>query len=149
MILMMIGGSPGSTAGGMKTTTIAVLVLTSISAFKMRKDTSIFRRRIEESVVKNAATILSMYLFLSLATALIMNMTESFSMHQCLFETISAIGTVGLTLGITPQLGMVSRILLMILMFVGRVGGLTVIYAAFSKQEVGDARYPVETMMVG
>ena len=149
MILMMIGGSPGSTAGGMKTTTIAVLVLTSISAFKMRKDTSIFRRRIEESVVKNAATILSMYIFLSLATALIMNMTESFSMHQCLFETISAIGTVGLTLGITPQLGMVSRILLMILMFVGRVGGLTVIYAAFSKQEVGDARYPVETMMLG
>lgn len=149
MILMIIGGSPGSTAGGMKTTTLAILVANAIAVFKEKKNAKYFGRRIEDSVVKSASTIFFMYISFSLVAALIINMAENIPIHQCLFETMSAIGTVGLTLGITPGLGAIARIVLIVLMFIGRVGGLTVIYAAFSKKDSETSKFPVENIMVG
>ena len=149
MILMLIGGSPGSTAGGMKTTTIAILFANAIAVFRMRRNANYFGRRIEDSVVKNAATILFMYLFLSISGALVMGIVESIPLESCMFETMSAIATVGLTVGITQQIGIVSQIILILLMFFGRVGGLTIIYAAFSPKDTYASKYPVENIMVG
>ncbi len=149
IILMIIGGSPGSTAGGMKTTTFAVLMSTSISVFRRRSHTHFFGRRIEEETVREAATILTMYLLLFIAGGFVISRVEGLPLLNCLFETGSAIGTVGLTLGITPELGYISRIILIGLMYFGRVGGLTIIFAALSGNGEMAGRYPKEVMIVG
>lgn len=149
IVLMLIGGSPGSTAGGMKTTTIAVLFATAISTFCRKEHTHFFGRRINDDVVKNAATILLMYLVLFFFGGLIISMVERLPMLTCLFETASAIGTVGLSLGITPGLGTLSRLILILLMFFGRVGGLTLIFAALSGTRKRVAKLPQEKITVG
>lgn len=149
IILMLIGGSPGSTAGGMKTTTAAVLVFSAISVFRRKNDAECFGRRIPDAVIKNAAAILLMYMVLFISGGLIISGIEALPLSVCLFETASAIGTVGLTLGITPVLGGVSRIILILLMFLGRVGGLTLIFAAVSGSPQGISRKPQETITVG
>lgn len=149
IVLMLIGGSPGSTAGGMKTTTIAVLSATAVSTFFRKEDTDFFGRRIDDGVVKNAATILLMYLALFFSGGLVISVAEGLPMRDCLFETASAVGTVGLSLGITPQLGTVSRLILILLMFFGRVGGLTLIFAALSGTKKQAAKFPQEKITVG
>lgn len=149
IILMLIGGSPGSTAGGMKTTTIAVLCSSALSVFRKKEHTHFFNRRIPDDTIRNAATILLMYLILFLGGGMIICRIESIPLMAALFETSSAIGTVGLSLGITPELGMMSRVILTILMFLGRVGGLTLIFAALSEKYTHDSKYPQEKIMVG
>ena len=149
IILMLIGGSPGSTAGGMKTTTFAVLMGNMVATFKRNKNIHFFERRIDNDTVKNAATIAMMYITLFVTGAFIINVTDGISLGKCLFETASAVGTVGLTLGITPQLGILSRIVLIILMFMGRVGGLTLIYAAFSGNGNSYSKFPEEKINIG
>ena len=114
--LMLIGGSPGSTAGGLKTTTIAVLFTTAISTFRRRENANIFGRRIDDDVVKNATTISLMYITLCCTGGLIISVSEGLPMITCLFETASAVGTVGLSLGITPELNLLSRVVLILLM---------------------------------
>ena len=146
---MLIGGSPGSTAGGMKTTTIAILFLNAIAVFRKRSNANCFGRRIEDSVVKNAATILFMYITLAMVSAIVIGIVEDLPLATTMFETMSAIGTVGLSLGATPGLGIISQIILIVLMFFGRVGGLTLIYAAFSHQDTFASKYPVGNIMVG
>ena len=147
--LMLIGGSPGSTAGGMKTTTIAVLFASAISTFFRKEYAHFFGRRIDDSVTKNAATILLMYLSLFFFGGLAISIIEGAPMLDCLFETASAVGTVGLTLGLTSHLGLVSRGILIVLMFFGRVGGLTLIFAALSGTAKNVSKYPQEKITVG
>lgn len=150
ILLMLVGGSPGSTAGGMKTTTFAVLLSTVISVFFHREHTHFFGRRMDEDTVRNAVTILMMYLVLFLGGGLIISRVERIGLLECLFETSSAVATVGLSLGLTPQLGMLSRIILIFLMYIGRVGGLTLVFAALSGNRRGNtARLPQEKMTVG
>ncbi|MCR4751227.1 MAG: Trk family potassium uptake protein [Eubacterium sp.] len=149
IILMLIGGSPGSTAGGIKTTTLAVLCKNSLAVIRQRKSTQLFGRRITDDTIKVAATLLMLYLFLTFTGAFIISMTESLPVESCLFETASAIGTVGLSLGITPLLGPVSRFILLVLMFFGRVGGLTLLYAAISSKDAEVSRRPIEKITVG
>ena len=149
IVLMLIGGSPGSTAGGMKTTTFAVLLATAFSTFRRKEDTQIFKRRVDHSVVRNAATILMMYIILFFGGAVVISVAEGLPFSTCLYETASAIGTVGLTLGITPQLGTLSQCVLMVLMFFGRVGGLTLIYAALSGTGKKLSKLPQERITVG
>lgn len=149
MLLMLIGGSPGSTAGGMKTTTIAVLFANAIAVFRKRQSANCYGRRIDDSTVKNASAILFMYVFFSMLSAIIISITDGIPMQMGMFETFSAIGTVGLTLGITPTLSAVSRFVLILLMFFGRVGGLTIIYAAFSQKDASILKYPMENITVG
>ena len=149
IMLMLIGGSPGSTAGGMKTTTIAVLFAASIATFCRKEHTHFFGRRIGDDVVKNAATILLMYLILFFFGGLIISMVEGLPMLICLFEAASAVGTVGLSMGITPGLGILSRMILILLMFFGRVGGLTLIFAALSGTKKRVAKLPQEKITVG
>lgn len=149
IVLMLIGGSPGSTAGGMKTTTVAVLFAMAFATFRRKEDTHFFGRRIDNSALKNAATILLMYLVLPFFGGLMVSIAEGLPMLTCLFETASAIGTVGLSLGITPELGALSRMILILLMFFGRVGGLTLIFAAISGAKKTAAKLPQEKITVG
>lgn len=149
IILMLIGGSPGSTAGGMKTTTVAVLFSSVLSVFRKEENSHFFARRIPDDTVKNAAAIFLLYIALFLSGGMIISFSENIPLVTALFETSSAIGTVGLTLGITPSLGIASRMILIFLMFMGRVGGLTFVYAAVSEKHSGGAKYPQEKITVG
>ncbi len=149
MALMLVGGSTGSTAGGMKTTTLAVLIANGLSVFTRKEDTQLFGRRIDNSVVRNAATIFMMYITLFFAGAVAISFIEGLSFQKCLFETASAVGTVGLSVGITPGLGIISRLILVVLMFLGRVGGLTIIFSAFSGPARNFSKPPLEKITVG
>lgn len=149
IFLMVVGGSPGSTAGGMKTTTLAVMLSTAISVFRRKEHTQFFGRRIADDTVRNAATILTMYLALFLVGGFVISRVEGLPLLTCLFETASAVGTVGLSLGITPGLGLLSKGILVLLMYLGRVGGLTLIFAALSTKRVISAKVPQEKMTVG
>ena len=149
ILLMLIGGSPGSTAGGMKTTTLAVLLATASAVFRGRESAQCFRRRIAWDAVRYAVTILLLYTVLVLAGGLTISRLEQLPVLTCLFEAASAIGTVGLSLGITAQLGAVSRLILIALMFIGRVGGLTLVFAAFSGSHKASSKLPLEKITVG
>ena len=146
--LMIVGGSPGSTAGGMKTTTLATMLSTSISVFRNREHTHFFGRRISDATVRQAGSILTMYLTLFLAGGCLISWIEGLPLGKCLFETASAVGTVGLSLGLTPSLGGASRMILILLMYFGRVGGLTVVFAALSPKAVS-SELPQEKLTVG
>jgi len=149
VLLMLIGGSSGSTAGGMKTTTFAVLVADMLSVFRRKKDAECFGRRLPHDIVKQAATVLMLYLSLFFLGAIIISTAEGLPIGTALYEAASAVGTVGLTLGTTPTLGIISRIVLILLMFFGRVGGLTVIYATVTSQKNTASKYPEERITVG
>ncbi len=149
IILMMTGGSPGSTAGGMKTTTLAVLFSTAAAVFRRQEQPHFFGRRIDDTAIRNTMTILAMYLTLFLAGGLLISRIEGLPLLTCLFETASAAGTVGLTLGITPELSLPSRCILILLMYFGRVGGLTLIFAASPGSQNKTARLPMEKLTVG
>lgn len=148
IVLMLVGGSPGSTAGGLKTTTFAVLISTAMSVFSHREQTHFFKRRISDETIKNATTIFVMYLILFFVSGCAISRIENLPLLTCLFEAASAIGTVGLTLGITPQLSTISHLILIALMFFGRVGGLTLIFATFHKKNY-TSKYPQEKITVG
>ena len=147
--LMLIGGSPGSTAGGMKTTTAAVLIACAAAVFRRRENGRFFGRRFSDDTVKNAVTVFLMYITLFLLSGMVISRIEGLPMLTCLFETASAIGTVGLTLGITPGLHLVSKLILIGLMFLGRVGGLTLIFATLSANKNTLSRLPLEKITVG
>ena len=149
ILLMLIGGSPGSTAGGMKTTTLAVLLSNAAATFRQRDSAQFFGRRVDGSAVKTAATILTMYLALFFGGGVFISVYEDLPLSSCLYEAASAVGTVGLTLGITPQLHIPSQMVLIALMYLGRVGGLTLIYATVSSKKSGNAKLPQERITIG
>ena len=149
ILLMLIGGSPGSTAGGMKTTTLAVLLSNAAATFRQRDSAQFFGRRVDGSAVKTAATILTMYLALFFSGGVFISVYEDLPLSSCLYEAASAVGTVGLTLGITPQLHIPSQMVLIALMYLGRVGGLTLVYAAVSTKKAGSAKLPQESITIG
>ncbi len=149
ILLMLIGGSPGSTAGGMKTTTFMVLILNAIATFRSQENAGAFGRRLEYQVIKNAATIAMLYFTLFFCGGIAISVYEGIPLLDCLFEAASAVGTVGLTLGITPGLHIFSQVVLIILMYLGRVGGMTLIYAVFSGRNKRNARLPLEKITVG
>ena len=149
ILLMLIGGSPGSTAGGMKTTTVAILMFSAVSVFRRKNDIECFGRRVSEDSIKNAAAILLMYLVLFVGGGLLINALENVPVGICFFETASAIGTVGLSMGLTPTLGAASKVVLAVLMFFGRVGGLTVIFATLTPKNRNLSKKPMEKITVG
>ncbi|HAS37126.1 MAG TPA: Trk family potassium uptake protein, partial [Ruminococcaceae bacterium] len=148
-LLMLIGGSPGSTAGGMKTTTFAVIILCAVSVIKRKEEICVCGRRIDNAIVRNALAIAAIYFSLFFIGGVAISVLESLPLSDCLYETASAIGTVGLTLGITPKLGIASQIILILLMYLGRVGGLTLVYAAISNKNQSGAKLPLEKITVG
>lgn len=148
IFLMLIGGSPGSTAGGMKTTTITVLLANTAAVFQKRDSAQLFGRRLSHETVASASALALQYLLICAGGAAAISLWEELPLMTCLFETASALGTVGLTLGITPGLGTASKAVLMLLMFIGRVGGLTWIYASLKGMRQ-PGRLPVEKITVG
>ena len=152
IILMFIGGSPGSTAGGVKTTTLAVIFLSAIATSRRRNETHIFNRRFDDDAYPQAGAVFSIYLTAIAVSALIICGIESasaFTAHEIIFEAVSAIGTVGLSLGITSSLSAASQVILICLMFLGRVGGFTLILVFTNERKpVSIARVP-DNLIIG
>ena len=151
IVLMLIGGSPGSTAGGMKITTVFVILATSASVFSRTGQPRAFGRGIADAAIRQASALLLVYLGLFLVSGMVISTIEQLPLGSCLFETASAVGTVGLTLGITSSLGRASRIILIFLMFIGRTGGLTIAKAFIRDQMIQNQirRYPQDSITVG
>lgn len=147
--LMMVGGSPGSTAGGIKTTTFAVLSLSVLTTFWHRKSIEVFGRRMEEGITRLASCVFMIYLFLVCFVAMVISRLEGIPLLDTLFESVSAIATVGLTTGITTSLGNVSLVLLAILMIIGRAGSLTMLLAFSSRKNPVVSTLPLEKIQVG
>lgn len=148
-LLMLVGGAPGSTAGGFKVTTLAVFWLAARAVFRRQGDLQSFGRRLPADTLRSAAAILMAYVGLFLLGGLVISCVENVALDAALFETASAIGTVGLTLGLTPELGGISRLILIFLMYFGRVGGLTLIYAVLPDSGAVPAQLPQERITVG
>lgn len=149
VLLMVVGGSPGSTAGGLKTTTLAILCASVISVFKRRKNVEIFGRRLEETATSLALCVFAMYLVMCSAGAVVMSTFDNVPFINALFESASAIATVGLTTGITPQLGIISSVFLMLMMFIGRVGSLTMLLAFSNYKSRPHSQKPLEKIQIG
>ena len=150
VILMVIGGSPGSTAGGLKTVTCGILVLTVISLIRGREDVECFGRRFTKELVIKAFTIVFIGLSLVIGVTMILSYTEvGASFIDLLYEASSALGTVGLTLGLTPNLSAVGKILIMIMMYLGRVGPITVMLALTRKRKKSGYKYPEGKILIG
>ena len=149
IFLMLTGGSPGSTAGGFKTTSLAIVFLTVRAVYAKRDGVNTFGRRIPQDVLRSAVAIIVMYMILFLAGSVVITLIEGLPLSMVLFECASAIGTVGLTLGCTTGLGPVSQIILILLMYFGRVGGLTMIYALVSGHIPAPSQLPQERITIG
>ena len=149
ILLMLVGAAPGSTGGGMKMTTMTVLILTSIAIFRNNSRTEAFGRTIPGEVIRNATTIAFMYICLCVLSGMFISLHENLPLLTTSFETASAIATVGLTLGITPKLSPVSHVVLISLMYIGRVGGLCLIYAVFPNANPNKGRLVEENVIVG
>jgi trk system potassium uptake protein TrkH len=153
MILMYIGGTSGSTAGGLKTTTFSVLIIKIRSLLKGRKRAEIFGRTIKESAVSRAFTLFFLTLFLCFSAIFFLSITETpqFGLDYIAFEVFSAFGTVGLTMGLTPHLSIFGKLVIIVLMFIGRVGIMTVAFSLLTKanQQEAGFKYPDETVMIG
>lgn len=126
MFLMFIGASPASTGGGIKTSSFFLLTLPLKALITKKNDFEVFNRKINPYLITKALSIVMIYLTLSMTVALIINSTDKFPLYHCIFESISAIGTVGLSTGITSSLSASSKFLLIILMFIGRIGPITI-----------------------
>ncbi len=149
IILMFIGASPGSTGGGIKTTTFGVMGVTLWNLVIGKKDMEIFNRQLEKEVIYKAIAITMISSFLIILVTTILTITETGTFLDILFETVSAFGTVGLSTGVTPTLSKIGRILITFTMFAGRVGPLTFAVAFAEKQRKGIYHYPTEDVMVG
>ena len=148
-LLMLVGAAPGSTGGGMKITTMTVLILTSVAIFRNNSRTEAFGRTVPEEAIRNATTIAFMYVCLCVLSGMFISLYENIPLLTTSFETASAIATVGLTLGITPKLSPLSHALLIFLMYIGRVGGLCLIYAVFPNANPNKGRLVEENVIVG
>lgn len=148
-LLMLIGGSPGSTAGGLKTTTFAVLILSTIAAARHDTHPQIFKRRLPDDALSQATAILTIYVVVSLVAVVIVSTLENCDVTTAAFEVISAIGTVGATKGLTPTLCGASKLIIMGLMFGGRVGGLSLMLSLAEKRENIPLDRPSEKILIG
>lgn len=157
MVLMFIGGTSGSTAGGLKTTTFGVLLVQMKSICKGSQYAEFSGRRIPTATVIRALTLFFITLTLCILSTMILSVTEKIpnvdqlGLEYLVFEVVSAFGTVGLTMGITPDLSTIGKLVIIGLMFIGRVGFMTVVFALISKANKQDQhfRYPEETVMIG
>jgi len=152
ILLMFIGGSPGSTAGGIKTVTLAVIIMTVIAALRKRQDVEIFKRSVRIVVVGRAITVTLLFIAVLFGATLALSITENangFTMSQIMFEAGSALGTVGLSTGITPSLTTAGKLIIIVVIFVGRLGPLTLLAALTFNLKPVRYNYPEEAIIVG
>jgi len=149
LMLMLIGGNPGSTAGGIKTTTFAVMIMTVIASVRRNKDVEIFKKRLDNSLARQAYSVITIYIIAIIVATMIICASQSFGLVEVLFETVSAVATVGLSMGITTGLNGLSKIVIMILMYGGRVGGLTLGLVLAEKKNNVPVERPRENILIG
>ncbi len=149
IILMFIGASPGSTGGGVKTSTFALLVLSIFALVKGQSELTIFKRKISSSSVRESTSLIMLAMIFIFVIVYIMLMVDPFTLEQTIFEAVSAFGTVGLSMGITPNLSSVSKFLIVLLMYIGRVGPLTVLFAISQRKRVIHYSLAEEKIAIG
>jgi len=149
IFLMLIGGSTGSTAGGIKTTTFWVLCLSIFTTFFHRKNVEAFGRRMEENITRTASCVFMTYLLPISVSSVLISAVEGIPMITALFEAVSAMATVGLSFGVTPTVSMFTKLLLAFLMICGRVGSITMLLAFSSEKRVISSRLPLDKVQVG
>jgi len=153
ILLMFIGGSPGSTAGGIKTVTLAVVIMTAVTALRKRGEVEMFRRSIRVAIVGRAITITLLFATVLFVATLALSITENSNadanMSDIMFEAGSALGTVGLTTGLTPDLTDAGKLIIIIVMLVGRLGPLTLLAALTFNIKPVQYNYPDEAIIVG
>lgn len=149
MFLMFIGASPGGTGGGIKTTTFAVIAATIRATLKGLKDTVMFRRRIPHETVRRAFTITTLASMLVVAAIFFLDYFTNFGLMESAFEVFSAFGTVGLSMGITPRLPSAGKIIIIVVMFIGRVGPLTMALSLLLQHKEPRIEYPKESISIG
>lgn len=149
IILMFIGASPGSTGGGIKTTTFTLIIGAVISMLRGREDIVLFRYRLAQERIFKALTITLLALLLVMSVAMVLSTTEDSSFLMILYETTSAFGTVGLTMGLTTHLTLIGKILISFTMFAGRLGPLTLAYALGPKKGKELYRHPEGKIIIG
>ena len=152
ILLMFIGGSPGSTAGGIKTVTLAVVIMTAIAALRKRQEVEMFRRSVRIVVVGRAVTVTLLFVAVLFIATLALSITENSTgstMSEIMFEAGSALGTVGLTTGITPSLTTAGKLIIIALMLIGRLGPLTLLAALTFDIKPARYNYPDEAIIVG
>lgn len=149
ILLMIVGGSSGSTAGGLKVTTVAVLFFSAFDNAKRRPTTSVFKRRFSDNTIKQASAILTFYLITASIGTFILSSLNSYTLEEILFEVLSALGTVGITLGVTPNLGALSKLTLIALMFIGRVGSMLLIFGIVGRNKKAPIKRVSEEIIVG
>lgn len=150
MAYMFIGGSPGGTAGGVKTTTFGIIIFTLIAVLKGRSDVEIFKKKLSQSTVYKAIAIFFLGLTIVVIGVMILSINEiGATFEEIVYEVLSAFGTVGLTMGITPGLQSISKVTLILIMYMGRVGPLTVMLALSNKQEKINIKYPEGKLLIG
>ncbi len=147
--LMFIGGSPGSTAGGVKTTTIVVLFLYSFSYMRSNRSTSIFGRSLEDDALRKASAVFFTNLMLALGVIIVISSIQRLPVMDLMFEAFSAIGTVGMSTGITRELNDIARVLIIFLMYCGRVGSLSFANALAGKKKTAPVKDAVEKITIG
>lgn len=149
MNLMFIGGSPGSTAGGLKTTTFVVLLLALSSVVKSQKEPIVFKRSISNETIKKALAIVMVSMFLHVAVVFVLSILNNFDFIEVLFETVSALGTVGTTMGITDKLTSISKVIIAFCMYLGRIGPMTMALSFGLKSDDRLIRYPEAFISIG
>lgn len=153
VLLMFVGGSSGSTAGGIKITTLFVVIMGMLSVFRGNRDIELGKRRVHDSLLRQALAIFVACLFIVIVATMLLCTFErdntAATFQAVVFETVSAMGTVGLSLGLTPTLGTASKITLILLMYAGRVGILTLGLAFGEKKQTAEIRKPVDTVLIG
>ncbi len=152
VLLMFIGGSPGSTAGGIKTVTLAVIVMAAVAALRKRGEVEMFRRAVRVVVVGRAVTVTLLFVIVLFTVTLALSITENsngFTMSDIMFEAGSALGTVGLTTGITPSLTAAGKLIIIATMLIGRLGPLTLLAALTFNLKPAQYNYPEESVIVG
>ncbi|WP_213581818.1 TrkH family potassium uptake protein [Paenibacillus sp. J2TS4] len=149
IILMFIGASPGSTGGGIKTTTFAILIGAMIAMIRGKEDIVMFRYRLAKDRIYKAITLVLFALVIVIIAAMVLSTTEAHQFLVILFEVTSAFGTVGLSMGLTPELTVIGKIIVSFLMFLGRLGPLTLAYALGPKKEKELFRYPEGKITIG
>ena len=148
ILLMFVGAGSASTGSGIKLSTFIVLLLTPLTVLSGKKETSVFGRTIKETAILRAFTITIISLSFVFIATFILTLTEHASFMQILFEVVSAFGTVGLTIGLTPHLSITGKIVIMLVMFTGRIGSLT-IASILAKKKESYIRYPKEDVFIG
>ena len=149
IVLMFIGGNPGSTSGGVKTTTIAVILLSTVAYLQEDNNVTVFKKRIEDKMVRRACAIAFIYFMMIFAASLVISWIEPLNLREVLFEVVSAVATVGLSMNVTATLSAASKVIVIVLMYAGRIGALTFIMLLSKRNKTAILKRPTGKIMIG